>query len=184
MDSIARIDASACDSCDGASLLTCVRCGALRLRYRERQNTCCLAALSVNTRRKKHTVIWTSRGLPADAYRVLAAPRGGALVLSQCLISYHSQARIRRPSMTVRRALLFLFDYTFCAPLSLRACATRSAHAHWSQPQAQCLATSHHGWATSTQRPPRATHSSMPPTCTQRRHPSWPRRVDRGPTAP
>jgi len=59
--------------------------------YRQRHDTCRLSALSVNTRRKRHPVIWTHDGLPSDCHAVSGVPRGGALVVSQNLLLYYTQ---------------------------------------------------------------------------------------------
>ncbi|MEW5299110.1 MAG: hypothetical protein WDW36_002156 [Sanguina aurantia] len=61
-------------------------------RYRERKDTCAIAAVSINLRRKRHTLLWTARGLPSDCHKLLAVPgKPGVLVLSQSLIMYYSQ---------------------------------------------------------------------------------------------
>ena len=60
-------------------------------RYRAARDTCKLAALSINVRRRRHPVIWSHDGLPSDCRAVVAAPRGGALVLAQNLLLYFAQ---------------------------------------------------------------------------------------------
>jgi hypothetical protein len=63
--------------------------------YRERKDSCCLSALSLNLRRKRHPVIWQALKLPGDCSRVMAVPQGGALVLSQNLLLYYTQVGFR-----------------------------------------------------------------------------------------
>lgn len=65
-------------------------------RYRDRKDTCCLAALSLNLRRKRHPIIWSAKCLPSDSYCVMAVPKGGVLVLSQSLIMYYTQVQAGR----------------------------------------------------------------------------------------
>ena len=52
---------------------------------------CSLTALSINTALKRFPRIWSAASLPLDAFRLSAAPRGGALVLCQNLLLFHSQ---------------------------------------------------------------------------------------------
>ena len=59
---------------------------------RERRDTAALVALSLNVQQRRHTRLWAAQGLPADALRLEASPAGGALVLCQSLILYHTQA--------------------------------------------------------------------------------------------
>lgn len=61
-------------------------------RYRERHDTCVATAISINLQRKRHPVIWSIKDLPSDSFRVVAVPRGGALVLSKNMIIYCTQA--------------------------------------------------------------------------------------------
>ena len=60
----------------------------------ERKDTCCLTAISVSLRLKRHTVLWRAAGLPYDCYRLLPLPqRPAALVLSPSLVMLTSQVR-------------------------------------------------------------------------------------------
>jgi cleavage and polyadenylation specificity factor subunit 1 len=63
-------------------------------RYRDRRDTCCLAALSVNAVQKRHPKLWGATELPSDAHSLLAAPVGGALVLCHNVVLYHSQGQV------------------------------------------------------------------------------------------
>ncbi|KAK9839426.1 hypothetical protein WJX81_001424 [Elliptochloris bilobata] len=58
---------------------------------RDRRDTAALVALSLNVQQRRHTRLWAAEGLPADALRLEASPAGGALVLCQSLILYHTQ---------------------------------------------------------------------------------------------
>eukprot|EP00775_Hariotina_reticulata_P005379 gene5379-5614_t len=60
-------------------------------RLRDSRDTCALAALSINLRKKRHPTIWSVHQLPSDSSRVMAVPRGGVLVLSQNLLLYYAQ---------------------------------------------------------------------------------------------
>jgi len=64
-------------------------CGPCRLR--DARDTCALAALSINLRKKRHPAIWSVHQLPSDSSKVMAVPRGGVLVLSQNLLLYYAQ---------------------------------------------------------------------------------------------
>ena len=57
---------------------------------------CALTALSMNTSQRRQPSIWGASGLPSDAYQLSAAPRGGALVLCQNLLLYHTQVRSQK----------------------------------------------------------------------------------------
>jgi len=59
--------------------------------YTQKKDTMCLTALSLNLNHQKHLQLWHAQKLPSDAHRVLPVPLGGALVLCQSLILYHSQ---------------------------------------------------------------------------------------------
>lgn len=61
-------------------------------RLREARDTCCIAALSINLRRRRQPVIWSVQDLPSDCSGVLAVPRGGVLVCSQNLLLYYAQS--------------------------------------------------------------------------------------------
>ena len=62
---------------------------------RHKHDTMALTALSINTVAQQHPKIWGATRLPSDAHRLVAVPSGGALVLCQNMILYHSQ--VRRP---------------------------------------------------------------------------------------
>ena len=62
---------------------------------RQKHDTMALTALSINTVAQRHPKIWGATRLPSDAHRLDAVPSGGALVLCQNMILYHSQ--VRRP---------------------------------------------------------------------------------------
>ncbi len=50
-----------------------------------------ITALSINIESKKHTKVWDTVGLPSDAYKVVAAPDGGVLVLTGTAVVYVKQ---------------------------------------------------------------------------------------------
>ena len=50
-----------------------------------------ITALSINMESKKHPKVWEATGLPADAYKVIAAPDGGALVFTGTAVLYVKQ---------------------------------------------------------------------------------------------
>ncbi|CAD7702900.1 unnamed protein product [Ostreobium quekettii] len=60
-------------------------------KYRERKDTCWLTAVSVNLQSRIYPVIWSAKGLPSDAYKLVAARKHGALVLCLNLVAYYSQ---------------------------------------------------------------------------------------------
>ncbi|KAL0047613.1 hypothetical protein WJX82_007762 [Trebouxia sp. C0006] len=60
-------------------------------RYRDAKDTMALAALSVNVVHKRHPRIWEASGLPSDTFRLVPVLTGGALALSQNMITYHTQ---------------------------------------------------------------------------------------------
>lgn len=64
---------------------------AIACRLREARDTCALAAMSINMRKKRQPVIWSVPNLPSDCSRAMAVPRGGVLVLSQNLLLYYAQ---------------------------------------------------------------------------------------------
>jgi hypothetical protein len=57
----------------------------------ERKDTCELKAISVRTQCKQQPVLWTAKRLPSDSFAVVAAPAGGAIVLSSSLIVYQNK---------------------------------------------------------------------------------------------
>ncbi|GLC77555.1 hypothetical protein PLESTF_001954700, partial [Pleodorina starrii] len=62
-------------------------------RLRERKDTCCLTAISISLRLKRHTILWKMAGLPYDCYKLLAVPyRPAVLVISPNLLLLCSQA--------------------------------------------------------------------------------------------
>ncbi len=71
---------------------------------RERRDTAALVALSLNVQQRRHTRLWAAERLPADALRVAASPAGGALVLCQSLLLYHTQARRGSACKPLRQA--------------------------------------------------------------------------------
>ena len=84
---------------------------------------CSLTALSINTALKRVPRIWGAASLPVDAFRLSAAPAGGALVLCQNLLLYHSQVRQTRATGSYDRrrcesawlgGYLHLKDPAFC----------------------------------------------------------------------
>lgn len=59
----------------------CVHVCMLSMR-RERKDTCVVTAVNLAIRRKKLSVLWSTSGLPADAFSVVAVPdKPAALVL-------------------------------------------------------------------------------------------------------
>ncbi|GIL66196.1 hypothetical protein Vafri_19806, partial [Volvox africanus] len=61
-------------------------------RLRERKDTCCLTAVSISLRLKRHTILWKMASLPYDCYKLLAVPyRPAVLVLSPNLLMICSQ---------------------------------------------------------------------------------------------
>ncbi|GFR46062.1 hypothetical protein Agub_g7532, partial [Astrephomene gubernaculifera] len=62
-------------------------------RLRERKDTCCLAAISISLRLKRHTLLWKVAGLPYDSYKLLPVPyKAAVLVVSPNLLVLSSQA--------------------------------------------------------------------------------------------
>ncbi|EFJ51734.1 hypothetical protein VOLCADRAFT_87503 [Volvox carteri f. nagariensis] len=60
---------------------------------RERKDTCCLAAISISLRLKRHTILWKLASLPYDCFKLLAVPyRPAVLVISPNLLLLCSQA--------------------------------------------------------------------------------------------
>ena len=87
---------------------------------RHKHDTMALTALSINTVAQRHPKIWGATRLPSDAYRLVAVPSGGALVLCQNMILYHSQ--VRRPVK-----LAFSFALCYCRHLNLDGVTIRQA---------------------------------------------------------
>jgi hypothetical protein len=63
------------------------------------KDTCSLSALSLNLGHKRMPRIWSVQDVPTDAYRLVAAPGGGALVLCMGMILFYSQAQAVGVSM-------------------------------------------------------------------------------------
>ena len=63
-------------------------------RYRDAKDTMALAALSINVVHKRHPRIWEANGLPSDTFKLIAVPTGGALALSQNIITYYTQVSV------------------------------------------------------------------------------------------
>lgn len=63
--------------------------------FREKKDTRCLTAVSLNLKQKIYPVIWSVKGLPSDAYKLIPAPIAGALVLSMNFISFYSQVNFQ-----------------------------------------------------------------------------------------
>jgi cleavage and polyadenylation specificity factor subunit 1 len=61
--------------------------GALKVR----KDTCALSALSLNISSRRHPKIWGAMGVPADARSVVAAPCGGAVVITPNVLLYYNQ---------------------------------------------------------------------------------------------
>lgn len=57
------------------------------------KDTCSLSALSLNLGHKRMPRIWSVQDVPTDAYRLVAVPGGGALVLCMGMILFYSQAQ-------------------------------------------------------------------------------------------
>lgn len=60
-------------------------------QYREKKDTHCLTAVSLNLKQKIYPVIWSVKNLPSDAYKLIPAPLAGALVLTMNFICFYSQ---------------------------------------------------------------------------------------------
>lgn len=60
---------------------------------KEKKDTCCLAALSINISEKRHPKIWEAMQLPCDAYKLDATPDGGALVFTGTSVLYYNQSQ-------------------------------------------------------------------------------------------
>jgi len=58
---------------------------------REKKDSCCLSALSVNITEKRHPKIWEATDLPSDSYKLVAAPDGGALVFTGTSVLFYNQ---------------------------------------------------------------------------------------------
>jgi cleavage and polyadenylation specificity factor subunit 1 len=58
---------------------------------RESKDSLEATAFSLNVAQKRHTRLWSIPDLPTDAFRVVAVPAGGALVLCQSLVLHVSQ---------------------------------------------------------------------------------------------
>jgi hypothetical protein len=56
-----------------------------------KKDTCEVKALAISSQRKKQPVLWTSKRLPSDSFALVAAPGGGALILSPSLIVYQNK---------------------------------------------------------------------------------------------
>lgn len=59
--------------------------------YTERKDTMCLTAFSLNLMHQKHLRLWQATGLPSDSHKLIPVPLGGAVVLCQTMVLYHSQ---------------------------------------------------------------------------------------------
>lgn len=59
----------------------------------ERKDTCCVAAMAINSQRKKQPILWSSKRLPSDAFSLTAVPYGGAIIVTPSLIIYQNKAR-------------------------------------------------------------------------------------------
>lgn len=60
---------------------------------REKKDTCCLTALSINISDKRHPKIWEVSEVPSDAYKLSATPEGGALVFTGTSVLYMNQSQ-------------------------------------------------------------------------------------------
>ncbi|WPT15031.1 Cleavage and polyadenylation specificity factor subunit 1 [Picochlorum sp. SENEW3] len=60
---------------------------------REKKDTCCLTALSINISDKRHPKIWEVLEIPSDAYKLSATPDGGALVFTGTSVLYVNQSQ-------------------------------------------------------------------------------------------
>ena len=60
---------------------------------RSKKDTCALSVLSLNLSAKRHPRIWGVQNVPSDAYKVIACPSGGALVLCTACILYYAQGQ-------------------------------------------------------------------------------------------
>lgn len=60
---------------------------------KEKKDTCCLAALSINLSDKRHPKIWEALELPCDAYKLSATPDGGVLVFTGTSVLYYNQTQ-------------------------------------------------------------------------------------------
>ena len=63
------------------------------------KDTMCLTAFSLNLAHQRHPKLWHTTDLPSDAHRLIPVPIGGALVLCQSLVLYHSQVRAHAPEL-------------------------------------------------------------------------------------
>ena len=57
----------------------------------DKKDTMCLTAFSLNLHQQKHLRLWHTEDLPSDAHKLIPVPLGGAIVLCQSLMLYHSQ---------------------------------------------------------------------------------------------
>lgn len=100
---------------------------------RTKKDTCSLSALSINMTAKRHPRIWGAQGLPSDAYRAIATPTGGVLVLTNSMVLYYAQGVqagvvLHSAALPTKAPLPPLaFDLTREAP---GAAAARYAKAH------------------------------------------------------
>jgi hypothetical protein len=98
------------------------------------KDTCSATALSLNLSQRRHPRIWAVQGLPWDAYRLVAAPGGGALVLCpDCVLHVAQVSRARSSGGRVSRAWP-----------PRRACATSDSLPPW---PAMCHRASSRAWS-------------------------------------
>lgn len=62
-------------------------------RLHERKDTCAVAALAINSHRKKQPILWSSKRLPSDAISLTAVPYGGAIIMTPSMIIYQNKVR-------------------------------------------------------------------------------------------
>ena len=74
----------------------------------DKKDTCEVKALAVSAQRKTQPVLWTSKRLPADCFALVAAPAGGALILSPSMIIYQNKARCRARMSDVRMNSMYV----------------------------------------------------------------------------
>lgn len=73
----------------------CTKCwNVLDRRVAVRQDTCALAAISLNIRQRLHPVIWSISCLPHDCLRLLPVPKpiGGVLLFAANSLTYLTQS--------------------------------------------------------------------------------------------
>lgn len=66
---------------------------------RNTKDTMEVTAVSLNVLHKRHTRLWSITDVPSDAFRVIAVPGGGGLILTPSLLMYVSQVCTNSPPL-------------------------------------------------------------------------------------